>query len=335
MISNVYIGRVGPDGYEQQIRTGLNYIDIGGVVTPGTRVFIKPNLTYPTFLPGVMTTPQALEAVIVALREYTQHIYVGDADSGGYNRFSMNEVYRETGVAEVARKYGVKLVNLSECERKTIHFQYKRKRFALDLPHLLTDEMDFFITMPVPKIHNMTGVSLGFKNQWGCIPEPQDRLRLHPFFQHVIVEVNRAVKTRMVIMDGQYGLNDNGPMLGRPVKLGWVMVADGLGAADRVACELMQVPVRFIRHLRYAQQLGLVPELHEIALNCSLKPFIGERFLLKRVLTDLPGYLAFNSPVLAWIAYFSPMADLLHKLLYLFRKPFYDYDRYAVKSKSP
>ena len=112
-------------------------------------------MTFPTYRAGVMTAPDALGAVISALREYTQHIYLGDADSGGYNRFSMSEVYRVPGVAEVVRKYGVKLINLSECERRTIHFQYKRKQFALDLPLLLTDETDFLITMPVPKIHNI------------------------------------------------------------------------------------------------------------------------------------------------------------------------------------
>jgi uncharacterized protein (DUF362 family) len=74
----------------------------------------------------------------------------------------------------------------------------------------LTDDIDYLITMPVPKIHNNTGVSLSFKNQWGCIPEPNDRLRMHPYFKHVILEVNKAIKTKMAIVDGKYGLDING-----------------------------------------------------------------------------------------------------------------------------
>jgi hypothetical protein len=37
--------------------------------------------------------------------------------------------------------------------------------------------------------------------------------------------------------------------------------------------------------------------------------------------------MAFHSPAFAWLAYFSPAAPLLHRILYLFRKPFYDYSR--------
>jgi hypothetical protein len=183
--------------------------------------------------------------------------------------------------------------------------------------------------MPVPKIHCNTGVSLTHKNQWGCIPEPQDRLKLHPYFQHVILEVNKAVKARVAIMDGQYGLNINGPMRGTPVKLDWVLVTDDLGAGSRVACELMQIPLERIAHLRYARQLGLIPDLRDIELNTDLAPYKGVKFSLRRKWTDYPGYLAFNSPFLAYLAYFSPMADLLHRLLYLVREPFYDYDKHA------
>lgn len=330
---NVYVDRLGQMGYQQIIREGLDRVGFREFVDSSTRIFLKPNLTYPTFRPGVMTTIGAIEGAISVLREYTKHIYVGDADSGGYNRFSMRQVYEETGVSEVARKYGVKLVNLSEGQRKTVHFQFKRRHFDLDLPRLLTDETDFLITMPVPKIHNMTGVSLAFKNQWGCIPEPEDRLRLHPYFKHVILEVNKAVKTRFVIMDGTYGLNDNGPMLGKAVELNWLMVADDPGAAAQVACDIMQVPLESISHLSYLKKMGYIPSSEKIQLNNDIKDFQTVKFYLKRNLTDFPGFLAFNHHWLAWLAYFSPFSNMLHKLLYLVREPFYDYENYSTKKK--
>ncbi len=54
----------------------------------GSRVFIKPNLTFPTFKPGVITNPACLEQLIIALKDYTDDITVGEADGGGYNRFA-------------------------------------------------------------------------------------------------------------------------------------------------------------------------------------------------------------------------------------------------------
>ena len=50
-----------------------------------------------------MTSLEAVEAAIIALKDYTSHIYVGDSDSGGYNPFSMHEVYGEIGMYELGQ----------------------------------------------------------------------------------------------------------------------------------------------------------------------------------------------------------------------------------------
>lgn len=326
-----YLGSLRGSGYDELIREGLEYIQFNTLVGSGSRVFIKPNLTFPSYRPGVMTSPEAVEAAIVAIRDYTPHVYIGDADSGGYNPFSMDGVYGKTGLRDLATRYGVHVVNLSKIERKQIEFQYRRRKFTLDLPRLLTDEIDLLVTMPVPKVHCNTGVSLTFKNQWGCIPEPNDRLKLHPFLEHVLLEVNKAVKGKVVIMDGRYGLNGNGPMRGSPVKLEWVLVANDLGVGARVACELMQIPIKKIRHLRYLKEQGLIPELHEISINRDLVHFQKDKFELRRDWADYPGLLAFRSPFIAYLAYFSPLAGVSHRILYLFREPFYDYEKYSQK----
>lgn len=166
-----------------------------------------------------MTHPEAIEAAILALCQYTPHIYIGDSDSRGYNRFSMDDVYRQTGILEFAKRLQVRVVNLSNLERCPIHFLCGKKNISLDLPRLLIDEIDLTVTMPVPKIHTNTGVSLTFKNQWGCIPENKDCLRLHPYLHQVLLEVNRAIKTKIAIVDGTNSLNVNGPMRGEPVQL--------------------------------------------------------------------------------------------------------------------
>jgi uncharacterized protein (DUF362 family) len=330
MSAKVFLANL-QNNYGEQIRLGLDFIQAGSIIKPDTKVFIKPNLTFPSYMPGVMTHPEAVEAAILALLDYTPHVYIGDSDSGGYNRFSMDRVYVETGIAEFASKYGVQVVNLSTGASKPIQFKYKNKSFSLNLPTILLEETDLLVTMPVPKVHANSGVSLTFKNQWGCIPQNEDRLRLHPYLQHVILEVCQAVKAKIGIIDGQYGLNVNGPLRGEPVKLDWLMVADDLGAGARMACELMQIPLESIPHLRYAKSRGWVPDREEITTNCDISPFIKEKFYLKRKLTDLPGLLAYRSPFIAYLGYFSPIANLLHKLLYIVREPFYDYDKYVIR----
>lgn len=332
MTGKAYLADLRSSSYLDRIREGLDHIGAGRVLTPQTRVFLKPNLTYPSYRPGVMTSVEAVEAAVIAVRDYTPHIALGDSDSGGYNPFSMDEVYGQIGMYDLGRRYGVDVVNLTNTPRRPVTLGGRGRPLTVDLPTLLTDETDLLVSLPVPKIHMNTGVSLSFKNQWGCIPEPKDRLRLHPDFSRVVFEVNRAIHAKLAIVDGRVGLNVSGPMRGKPVDLNWVLVADDLGAAERLCCELMQVPLRRVAHLRYAQRRGGVPARNEVDLNQDLTPFLGERFYLQRLWTDYPGLFAFRSRPLAYLAYFSPLAAALHRLLYLFREPFYDYEQRKVET---
>jgi hypothetical protein len=161
-----------------------------------------------------MTTPACVEALVLALLDYTPHVIVGEADSGGYNPFSMDEVFRSTGLDEIARRTGARLVNLTNQPSRDLRFEERGRELAVPLPVLLLDEVDHVLTVPVPKVHANTGVSMSIKNQWGCIQAPSMRLRLHPYFARVIYEVNRALRVAGSVIDGRYGLNRNGPMRG-------------------------------------------------------------------------------------------------------------------------
>ena len=85
-------------------------------------MFIKPNLTFPVFRKGVMTNPECVEALVVALKDYTDHIIIGEADSGGYNRFSIDDVQQKIGLKDLEKKYGIRVVNLSRLPRRDIQF---------------------------------------------------------------------------------------------------------------------------------------------------------------------------------------------------------------------
>jgi uncharacterized protein (DUF362 family) len=325
MTARAYIADLTEKSYLDAVREGLDHIQFGKLVDAGSRVFLKPNLTYPTYRPGVMTSIDAVNAAVVAIKEYTPHISIGDADSGGYYPFSMDEVYGEIGMYDLGARHGVPIVNLSTVPTRPVPVDGAPDDGTIEMPVLLLDETDLLVTLPVPKIHMRTTVSLTFKNQWGCIPQPRDRLRLHPTFERAVLSVNDLVHAKVAIVDGMWGLNVSGPMEGDPVRLGWLLVADDLGAGARLCCELMQMPLAKVRHLRYAEQRGRVPPLEDIELNQRLEPFLRERFYLRQRWVDFPGALAFRSRAVAHLAYFSRLASALHKVLYLFREPFYDY----------
>lgn len=320
----IFVGSI-KGNYLQQIQRGLSFIRIGSRVKLGDTVFIKPNLTFPHFREGVMTNPECIEQLVVALKDYTNNIIIGESDGGGYNRFCMDEVFDKTGIRAFSKKHGVTLVNLSKLPSRNIQFQYKGREFAVPLPRMLLDEVQLFITVPVPKVHSNTGVSMSIKNQWGCIQEPLLRLKLHPYFKKVILEINRSLKVAVSVIDGGYGLNRNGPMRGDPVKLDWLIVSNSSFAADVTCCSLMGIDPLSIDYLRFYKRNEAIAELEDIRFSQDIKNFTGPQFYLKRSVWDYPGYLAFRSSSLTWLAYHSPLSRVLHKGLYLFREKFYDH----------
>ena len=118
MVDRVFLQSLKESNYLKSFQEGLNFIQFQDMLPKNGRVFIKLNLTFPEYRKGVMTNPQAVANAIQAIREYTPNIIIGDSDSGGYNRFSMDEVYQTTGIQDIAKKNGVKVINLSKCESK-------------------------------------------------------------------------------------------------------------------------------------------------------------------------------------------------------------------------
>ena len=310
-------------GYADLLHSGFAFCGGPHLIHRGHHVCIKPNLTFPHFRKGVMTTPEAVEALVVFLKSYTDRITICESDSGGYNRFSMDEVFRATGIAEMARRYGVRIVNLSYEPSRDIPVEAGVRRLKVPLPVMLLDETDLFITVPVPKVHLNTIVSVAVKNQWGVIQEPAMRLKLHPYFKEVIYAVNRSLPRAFAFVDAKYALTRSGPLRGDAVEWDWGMVTDSIFYADLIVTRLMGLDQRRIRYLDYIFRKEGIRSPAEVAFNTDWTSFRRDPLHLQRDWTDYPGLLTFNSRVLAYIGYESLLAKPLHWLLYRFREPFF------------
>ena len=270
-------------------------------------------------MPGVTTTPGFIEAVVGVLRDRTENITIGESD-GGYHSFKAEEAFASHGVYEFRRRFGIRVVNLSDgpSERRTV--EIGERPVAVELPQLLLNEVDVFITLPVPKVHVMTRVSLGFKNQWGCQPGTM-RLRNHPDFTRKILAIHKILKPRLAIYDGTYFLDKTGPMIGEAVRMDLVIASDDVGAGDLTCCEIMGVDPRRVEHLRVAHREGLMPgSLGDVILNQPLELFRTHRFRLRRTAINYVALAAFRSHLLTRLFYDSSAAGPIHRLLYAIRK---------------
>lgn len=304
---------------QTKLAAAFSFVGIDREIKAGDQVLLKPNLTYPKFKPGVTTSPVVLESAIRLLKDLGAKIIVGESD-GGYDSYEVRDAYHDYGLFDLEKKYGIRVVNFSSDKStwRSVKIGKYFKTFKVEYPSWLEDS-DHFITFPVPKVHAMTGISLSYKNQWGCVPNTM-RLRYHPVFNEAIFAINQIPKNKYTIIDGTYGLTRSGPMVGDVFDWGWLLAANSFEAADLIVSRLMKVDLRTIVHYKKVFRAGLVPELNGIKLNQDYQPFVSDKFYLKR---DIWNYLALSAWLHPWINHFfyeSFAADLLHKIMYTFRR---------------
>lgn len=315
----VWIGRFSQQTLVDQIRTALEWLGVPEMLKGKRSIFIKPNLTWPEPTPGVTTSPAFIEAAVRVLKDHGADITIGESD-GGYHSYRAEEAFAAHGLYDLAARYGIRVENLTKLPAGIYGQEVDGRQLTVELPRLLVEETDFFITMPVPKVHAMTGLSLGFKNQFGCIPSPM-RLRYHPDFAHTIVAVNMLLRPRLALFDGTHFLDRSGPMAGKAVPMNLLVAATDVGAGSRACAEIMGVDPWTVRHFVIARRVGLFPDsLAGIRVNEPPSKFFSHRFTLERSQLSRFTGLLFRSRIGTNIVYDSVLADPLHKALYVIRE---------------
>lgn len=307
-MNRVFITKVSSDNLSSRLSDAFGWIEWEKIVKNGDKVFIKPNLTLPSYHRGITTNPLVLDALVRKLRNRTNRIYMGESN-GGLECFSANNAFLGHGLDKLASKYGIKLINLSSLPFKKVAFQLKRKQVEIEIPNFLVDDVDVFINVPVLKTHAMVNITLGFKNLWGCIPNTS-RMLYHPVFHEVIVEIAKLINPKITIIDGTYAMDGNGPIFGDVFELNTMIASNDFGAADLVGCHVMQFDPRKVKYLGIAKKQDLIPELEEILLNESIQKFSSHKFKPVMRVNNYVAYAAFRSKLLTKFIYFSPFSKL-------------------------
>jgi uncharacterized protein (DUF362 family) len=301
------------------ISSAFDFLRWSENVPASSTVFVKPNLTWKEPLAGVTTSPAFLRAFLTELRPRVQRVIVGESN-GGYHSFAAEDAFASHGLYALRSELDLEVVNLSKGPTAPVQCQTRRGKIAVELPTLLLEGIDQFVTLPVPKIHAMTGVSVALKNQWGCIPGTM-RLRLHSVFADVLNEVNRRVGLGYAFCDGTTMLDITGPMIGKPVRKDLLIAGNPAGAASAIACRIMGIDPWSIAHQRTAQRAGLFPAASdEIECNRPWQEFADHRFTLQLNLVARVAKLAFHSRFLTTMIYDSTVADIAHRVLYAVRR---------------
>ena len=260
---------------------------LGGMrrITRGKeRVMLKPNLVFPS--PNATTKPPVIRALARLMKSAGKDVSIGEgsAAAGGFNAKD-GEVFRTTnqdllnrmqqyvfdqlGYTELARSLSVPLVNLHTGELDDVKVPNAFVFEKLTI-HRSLIETDLLCSVPMMKTHTLAGVTLGMKNLIGVYPGAiyqSVRGRMHDLTAKVeqsgtaaaIVDMVRANKLGLVVIDGSTAMEGNGPADGPLVPMETIVAGTNPLATDMIAAHLMGFKESDIPTFAWANKAGLQP----------------------------------------------------------------------------
>jgi len=286
---------------------------LGGMraITQGKeRIMLKPNLVSP--LPNATTKPAVIRTLARLMKAANKDVSIGEG-SAAAAPFNVQgtEVFRTTkkdllnglqqyvfdqlGYTELAKSLRVPLVNLHTGELVDVKVP---GAFVFDklTIHRSLVETDLLCSVPMMKTHSLAGVTLGMKNLIGAYPGAvyqAVRGRMHDATAKVepsgtaaaIVDMVRANKLGLVVVDGSTAMEGNGPMDGTPVPMETIVAGTNPLATDMVAASLMGFNVSEIPTFTWANKAGLRPErLDEIEIRGESIESARQKFARPQIL---------------------------------------------------
>jgi uncharacterized protein (DUF362 family) len=313
---SIYLNHIDVD-IKSTLKNGLEYINWDRFINKRTRVFVKPNFTFPYYVEGVTTNPQFLASLLQILRSKADIVIVGESD-GGNHSFTADEAFKGHGMLEICKNAGVELVNLSTMSSRFVSSKILGKNVKIKLPNLLLDDIDCFISVPVFKIHVMTTVTLSLKNSWGCVPDTMRALE-HQNLSFKLALIAKSLNPKIVVVDGTFALNRHGPMYGEAVKTNMVLVSDNTVAADAMGARLMGFEPRKVQHIAIAEKSGLgSTKLEDMVINQDWQKY-RRQFEIRKTIVDRASILPFSNSLVAKFIFQSPFRPFIYGVATKFR----------------
>jgi len=281
---------------------------LGGMETVAKgreRLMLKPNLVAEDA--AFTTKPDVIRALVRLMKKSGKDVSIGEgsAAAGGFNAIGgevfrtknremldrmQRYVYDRLGYTDLAKSLHVPLLNLHTGDMVDVPVPDGLAFDSIRLHHSLT-EIDLLCSVPMMKTHSLATVTLGMKNLIGLYPGQvyaSVRGWVHdhayragsPGVAFETVDMVKANKLGLVVVDGSSAMEGQGPTEGRLVKMGLVIAGTNPLATDMVAASLMGFEMHEVPTFRWAQKVGMRPgSLDEIEVRGEKIETVRRRFL--------------------------------------------------------
>ena len=217
-------------------------------------IIVKPNFA------GGSAVPRDSHAVsdVVFLRELVEAIHslnpeaalaVAESDSTGPGFAYMK--FQNLGLTEWNLPY-LELLDLSRDQLQKIEssrfLYFNAANGFLYLSRKLM-ECDFFISAANLKTHAVTKYTGGCKNLFGLLPRTE-KFYYHTRISEVVHDLYFAKTPDLTIIDAFQGMEGNGPIIGKPIDLGFRLWCRDAAVGDAAASALIRIPPVTVKHLK-------------------------------------------------------------------------------------
>lgn len=260
---------------------------IGGIkkVTKGKNsILLKPNLVIEA--PACTTKPAVIQALAKLMQNAGKEVVIGEGSAvvNGFNNIDgvtyrtqrtdilnpmQQFIFDELGYANLAQSLHVPLINLHSGELVEVDLPngYVNNKITL---HKSLMDVDMLCSVPMMKTHVFATVTLGMKNLIGLYPGTvyySARSWLHdraadkgsPGIAFEIVDMVRANKVGLVVIDASTAMEGNGPAAGTLVNMNLIIAGTNPLATDMVAAQVMGFHSTEVPTFVWAIKAGMQP----------------------------------------------------------------------------
>ncbi len=290
----VSVVRIKNGNISNAVEEALNLLGgVKSIFENKNQVMLKPNLVGPD--QRCTTKPEITKALAELLLKEDKKVSIGEGSgmAPGFN-FKENIQYRtkkteildpmqqhvfdQLGYTDLAKELDIPLINLHSGDMVDIDVPGGLAHDKITV-HRSIAESDMLVSVPMMKTHGLATVTLGMKNLVGVYPGSiyySPRAYLHdraaergsPGVAYEIIDMVRASKMGLTVIDASSAMEGNGPAEGELVDMNLIIAGTNPFATDLVGASIMGFDIHEIPTFDWAIKSGFKPtNLDEIDIR--------------------------------------------------------------------
>lgn len=289
-------------------------IDLLGGILKATKkhnkIMLKPNLTADD--PNCTTKPVVIKTLAQLMKKAGKEVSIGEGSAAAsginfntkgifYTRNAelldklQQQVFDKLGYTELARELDIPLINLHTGELVEVEVPHAHYFKKLTI-HKSLQDIDMLCSVPMMKTHSLAKVTLGMKNVIGLYPgtaycavrscvHTEAELAGSPGIAFEILDMVKANKLGLTVIDGSMAMEGEGPSNGKLVKMNLIIAGTNPLATDMVAAAVMGFEHTEIPKFVVAHQSGMRPtSLEEIEIRGEMIEAVKRNFVRASVI---------------------------------------------------